>query len=131
MATIEEGLKTFIEAQVTAAGKGYPIEVPLDAVFPAWAYTVVSDDELLSHGGRTGFATARIQCDFLAKETGASTDYAIIKSIATAVRNKLDAFQGSMGGVTVDYCKTELSDDWADLHKLPVQRFDVMLKYHR
>lgn len=131
MATIEEGLKAYIEAQVTAAGKGYPREVPVDAAFPAWSYQVVSDDEMLSHGGRTGFAKARIQCNFLAKETSSLSDYSIIKSIATTARNALDGYQGSMSGVQVDYCKTELSDDWADVHKLPVQRFDVILHYHR
>lgn len=131
MATIEEGLKAYIETNVTAAGKGYPQEVPADAAFPAWSYNVISDSELLSHGGRTGFATARIQCDFMAKETASKSDYAIIKEISVTARNALDGYIGAMGGVTVDKCKVELNDDWADIHKLPVQRFDVILKYHR
>ena len=131
MPTIEAGLKSHIETTVTAAGKGYPYEVPLDAVYPAWAYQTISDNEVLSHGGRTGFAKARIQLDFIARETSLKTDYAIIKEIADAVRNALDGFKGSLGGVTVDYCKVELNDDWADVHRLPVQRFDVLVNYHR
>lgn len=131
MPTIEEGLLSYIETAVTAAGKGYPIEVPSDAAFPAWAYQTISDNEMLSHAGRSGFATARIQLDFMAKETASKSDYAIIKEIAVSARNALDGFKGSLGGVTVDYCKVELTDDWADVHKLPVQRFDVILNYHR
>lgn len=131
MATIEEGLKAFIEAQVASAGKGFPQEIPVDADFPAWAYTVISDEEWLSHGGRTGLVKARIQCDFLAKESGGLSDVANVKAIATAARNALDGYQGLMGSVTVDYCHVELTDDWADIHQLPVQRFDVMLTYHR
>lgn len=131
MPTIEVGLKAYIEAQVASAGNGYPREVPVDADFPAWSYFCVSDDELLAHDGPTGFASARIQCDFIAKDTGSASAYAVTKTIATAVRNALDGFQGSMGGVTVDYCKTELTDDWAEIHQLPVQRFDVILRYHR
>lgn len=131
MPTIEAGLKSYIETTVTAAGKGYPYEVPLDAAYPAWAYQTISDNEVLSHGGRTGFAKARIQLDFIARETASKTDYAIIKEIADAARNALDGFKGSLGGVTVDYCKVEINDDWAEVHKLPVQRFDVIVNYHR
>jgi hypothetical protein len=129
MPTIEEGLVSFIEAEVTEAGKGYPQEVPVDADFPAWSYNVISDDEMLSHGGATGFVTARIQLDFLAKETESKSDYAVIKTIAATARAALNGYQGDMGGVRVDYCKVELNDDWADIHKLPVQRFDLVLNY--
>ena len=131
MPTIEESLKAFIESQAPAAGKGYPHEVPLDAGFPAWAYHTITDEETLGHGGRVGFAKARIQCDFIASETALASDYANVKSIASDVRDALDGYKGSMGNVTVDYCHVELIDDWADLHKLPVQRFDVVLSYHR
>lgn len=132
MATIEEGLKAFVEAQVGAAGNGYPVQVPVDAAFPAWSYTVVSDQEtLVASGGRSGFAKARIQCDFLAKEDGTDSDYKNIKDIATAVRDALDGYIGMMGSVTVYKCEVELNDDWADIHKLPVQRFDVMVQYKR
>lgn len=129
MTILEEGLKAYIEAQVTAAGKGYPIEVPQDADFPAWSYQVIDDDQLLSHGGGTGFYTARVQLDFMAEETASQSDYAIIKGIASSVRAVLDGFKGNWSGVAVKYCKTRLSDDWADIHKLPVQRFDVDINY--
>jgi hypothetical protein len=131
MATIEEALVAFITANVTEAGNGYPQEVPVDADFPAWSYNTISDEEVLSHGGRSGYAKARIQCDFMARETAELSDYAVVKGIAEAARNALDGYQGTMGTVNVDYCHVELTDDWADTHKLPVQRFDVILSYRR
>jgi hypothetical protein len=129
MTVLEEGLKTYVEAQVTAAGKGYPIEIPEDAAFPAWSYQTIEDDQLLHHQGGTGFYRARIQLDFMAKETVSQSDYAVIKGIAASVRAALDGFKGSWSGVQIKYCKTTLSDDWADIHKLPVQRFDVTINY--
>lgn len=129
MTVLEEGVKAYIEAQVTAAGRGYPLEVPEDADFPAWSYQTVDDDQLLHHQGGTGFYRARMQLDFMAKEIASQSDYAIIKGIAASVRAALDGYKGSMSGVYVKYCKTTLSDDWADIHKLPVQRFDVLINY--
>lgn len=129
MTILEEGLLAFVEAQVPAAGNGYPMEVPQDADFPAWSYRVIEDEQLLEHGGGTGFYTARVQLDFMAEETASQSDYAIIKGIASSVRAALDGFKGDWSGVAVKFCKTRLNDDWADTHKLPVQRFDVDINY--
>lgn len=129
MSVLEEGLVAYVEAQVAAAGKGYPIEVPQDATFPAWAYTLIDDDQLLHHQGGTGFYSARIQIDLMAQETGGDSDYAILKGLASDMRTALDGFKGSWSGVQIKYCKTTLSDDWADIHRLPVQRFDVRINY--
>lgn len=129
MATIEEGVKAYIETQVTAAGKGFPHEVPVDETIPAWSYTVVDDEQLLGHGGGTGFHKARLQLEFHAKEAGGKSDYENAKIIAAAARTKLDGFKGTMSGVQVEYCKTTLSDDWAEIHKLPLVRFDVLINY--
>lgn len=129
MTTLEEGLKAYIEAQVTAAGKGYPLEVPQDADFPAWAFQTVDDEQVVGHGGGTGFVRARMQLDFMAEETADESDYDIIKQIASAARAALDGYRGNMNGVQVKFCRTTLSDDWADIHKLPVQRFDVLINY--
>lgn len=129
MSVLEEGLKTYIEAQVPAAGNGYPIEVPVDADFPAWSFQTIDDEQDLRHGGGSGFYRARVQLNFLAKETANQSDYAIIKGIAATARAALDGYKGDMGSVHIKYCKTTLSDDWADIHKLPVQRFDVQINY--
>jgi hypothetical protein len=130
MTVLEEGVKAYIEAQVTAAGNGYPYEVPEDADFPAWSYQTINDEQMLAHDRATGFYQARMQLTFMAKETASQSDYAIIKGIAATARAALDGYKGTMGSaVYVKYCKTTLSDDWADIHKLPVQRFDVDINY--
>lgn len=129
MTTMLEALKAYIEAQVSSAGKGYPLEVPEGAELPAWAYNLIDDEQVLAHSGGSGFIKARVQLDFMAEGTTSQSDYAIVKSIAAAVRTKLDGYRGTMGGVQIDFCHVTLSDDWADIHKLPVQRFDVMINY--
>lgn len=129
MTVLEEGLKAYIETQVTTAGKGFPGDVPIDETVPAWAYSVIDDEQLLAHDGGTGFYSARVQLDFHAKEAGGKSDYQNAKEIAALARTKLDGFKGDWSGVKVKYCKTTLNDEWADINKLPVQRFDVTINY--
>lgn len=129
MTTVQEGIVGYIEVQVPEAGKGYPIQVPQDAAYPAWSYQLIDDDQLLSHGGGTGFNKARIQIDLLAKEANGLSAYGSAFAIARLIRAKLDGFKGMMNGVQVEYCKTMLSDGWAELHNLPTVSFDVMINY--
>ena len=130
MTVLEEGIKAYIEAQVASAGKGFPIEVPVDEAFPAWAYETISDEQELAHSGGMGFYKARMMLTFMDDESAVASDYALVKGIAAAVRAKLDGYKGTMGStVYVKYCKSTLSDEWADTHKLPVQRFDVIIHY--
>ena len=129
MTTLAAGLKAYLEAQVTGIGSGYPVEVPQDASYPAWSYQVIDDDQDLSHAGGTGFCKARVQIDIMAKESSSLSAYGIAQGLAKSVRAKLDGFKGNMNGVQVEYCHTSLSDDWADLHNLPVASFDVMINY--
>ena len=130
MTVLEEGVKAYIEAQVTAAGKGYPIEVPVDADFPAWSFETLSDEQQLSHQGAMGYYQARLELLFMAQETASVSAYGVVKGIAASVRAKLDGYKGMMGSaVSVKFCRTTLDDEWADIHKLPVQRFDVVIHY--
>jgi len=129
MTTLVAGLNAYLVAQVPAIGNGYPVEIPQDASYPAWSYQVIDDDQELAHSGGTGFCRARVQIDIMAKETASQSAYGIAQGLAKSVRTKLDGFKGSMGGVQVEFCKTSQSDDWADLHNLPVASFDVMINY--
>ncbi len=129
MTTLVEGLKSYLETQVTDIGKGYPIEVPQDAAYPAWSYQVIDDEQMLSHGGGTKYAKARVQIDIMAKETASLSGYGAAKGLAEQVRAALDGFKGNMGGVAVKYCKTTISDDWAENHNLPVASVDVIIHY--
>lgn len=129
MSVIEEGLKAYIEAQVPTAGNGFPTEIPVDETVPAWSYGLVDEEQVLAHSGGVGFYKARFQLEFHAKEAGGKSDYENAKTIAGLARAALDGFKGDWSGVKVKFCKTTISDDWAEIQKLPVQRFDVMINY--
>jgi hypothetical protein len=125
--TIAEGLKAYLEAQVPTAGHGFPLQVPQDAT--GWSYFVVTDEQMLSHGGGTGFVTARIQIDLTAVATPTASAYKVALGLRELMRGKLDGYRGVMGSVQVDYCKTEISDEWAPAQETPSTRFDVMINY--
>ena len=131
MTAIQSAVKTYIETQVPAAGKSYPVQVPQDAAYPSWSYEVIDDDELMSHGGGTGFFRARIQIKLTAKETGSASAYGNASSLAGQIRDKLDGFKGNMHGVNVKFCKTTLSDDFADQKQLPIVSLDVLINYRQ
>jgi hypothetical protein len=131
MTLIQQGLVTYLEAQVPSAGKGYPLEVPQDAAYPAWTYQVIDDEQQLAHSGGTGFHKARIQVDVMAEETASLSAYGNSAGIAALMRAALDGYQGNMGSVQVDFCKTVISDDFAELHQLPSVRFDVLINYRQ
>lgn len=129
MSSIQEGLVAYLEAQVPSAGKGYPLEVPQDASYPAWSYQVIDDEQVISHGGRIKYFKARIQIDILVQGSASIGAYAKAAGLAASMRAVLDGYKGNMGTVPVKYCKTMLSDDWAELHNLPAERLDVMVHY--
>ncbi len=126
---IETDLLSFIQANVTAAGNGYPIEVPQDAALPSWAYQLIDDQQILAHNGGTDFHEANIQITMIAPETSVLSAYLNAKNIAQSMRNALDGYKGAWSSTRVDYCKTIQSDEWADLHKLPAIKFDITIHY--
>jgi hypothetical protein len=123
MATIEEALLAHIEANVPEAGKGFPLDVPQDEAYPAFAYQTIDDTRPLAHDGPLKLHKARVQITFIA------ANYGQAKGAANALSNSLDGYKGMMNGVSVQFCKTTASDDWADIHQLPVVRLDVMVNY--
>lgn len=123
MATIEEGLLAYIEANIPSAGKGYPLDVPQDAAYPAFAYQVISETKIMAHDGPLKLRKTRIQITFIA------ATYAAAKSASNELAARLDGFKGWMLDRSVQYCETETSDDWADIHQLPVAKLDVKLNY--
>ena len=128
MSSIEEGLVAYLEAQVTAAGKGYPQQIPQD-VETGWAYTVISDNQTIGHGGGVNFYKARIQMDLKAVPTASASAYKVALGLRQAIRVKLDGYKGAMGGAAVQFCKTEISDEWADAQESPSTRFDILINY--
>lgn len=129
MSSVQEALVAYLEAQVSDAGKGYPLLIPQDADYPAWTYQVIDDDQVLAHGGGTGLYFARVQIDMMADKTATEGAYELSAGLAAQMRAVLDGFRGTMGSIPVHYCKTTLSDDYGELHELPSVRFDVMINY--
>ena len=129
MTDILQGLVAYIEANVTAAGKGYPLEVPQDANYPAWSYELVDDERLIAHDGKTSYSKARIQIDVMDDADATHSGYYNTRTATLALRNALDGFSGNLGGVTVEFCKTSVSDGLADAHNLPYESFDAMIQY--
>jgi hypothetical protein len=124
MATIEEGLISFIESNVASAGKGYPLLVPQDAAYPAWSYEVTTEEQTLTHSGPAGWYEVRVTVLFI------GTTYALARAAADALRSALDGYVGAMGTRTVQYCHvSNQSASWADLHDMPAARLDLILNY--
>lgn len=125
--SLSEGLKAYLETQVPAAGQGFPMEVPQDAT--GWSYFVVSDEQVLAHNGPTNFYKARVQIDLIAAATATKSAYLVALELRKLMRDKLDGYKGAMGSVAVKYCKTEISDEWAESRQGPATRFDILINY--
>jgi hypothetical protein len=124
MATVEAGLKAFIEASAASvSGPGYPMQVPQKVGYPAWAYEVINDLATIAHSGRVVLRKATIQITLVCKT------YADVSQARTTLQGLLDGYKGDLGGVAAQFCKTTVSDNWADIHQLPVARLDVTIVY--
>lgn len=123
MATIEEGLVSFIEANVASAGKGYPLVVPQDAAYPAWSY-MISETQDLTMDGATGWFVARVSIQFI------HTSYSLARGSADALRAALDGYRGTMGTRSVQYCHvSEIASSWSDAHDMPGVNMSLVIDY--
>lgn len=121
------GLVTYIAANVASAGNAYPQEVPQGV--SGWSYSVISDIQELGHGGALNFYKARIQADLQYDASASKSAALVTHEIADAMRAALDGFKGAMGSAAVKYCKTEITDDWAEASESPSVRFDIVIHY--
>jgi hypothetical protein len=125
--TLLVGLKTFIETNVASAGTGYPQEVPQGLT--GWAYNVIDDIQDIGHSGALNFFKARIQIDLQYTATANKSAYKVTHEIADAMRAALDGYKGTMSSAQVKFCKTETTDDWAEIAETPSIRFDILINY--
>lgn len=125
--TLLAGLVSFMASNVAGAGNAYPFEVPQGV--SGWSYAVVDDIQELGHGGALNFYRARIQVDLQYAESGSTSAYKATHAIADAMRTALDGYKGAMGSAAVKYCKTEITDDWAETSETPTVRFDILIHY--
>lgn len=125
--TLLSGLVSWMSSNVASAGNAYPFEVPQGV--SGWSYYVVSNVQTIGHAGAQNFYTMRIQIDLQYSESGSNSPYKATKTVADAMRTALDGYKGAMGSATVEFCKTETTDDWAPSAESPSVRFDIVLNY--
>ena len=130
---IQEALVSYIEANVSEVGTGYPLFVPQDADLPAWAYQRINPSrEQMSHAGATGLVTDRFQITVQGSEDSGVSAYGVTIAAAEALRAALDGYQGLMGTLNVDGCFVRsIDDDWALSRELPVARLEISVMYRR
>lgn len=121
------GLVTYIASNVASAGNAYPQEVPQGVT--GWSYSVVSDIQELSHAGAMNFYKARIQADLQYEATVSKSAAMVTHEVADAMRAALDGYKGAMGSASVKYCRTEITDDFAEASESPSIRFDIVIHY--
>ena len=89
-------------AATTAADRIDPLQLPRDPTLPAITYQRISTPRPLQHDGDQGYASFRTQINCWANRIEGSTDgYKQVKALADEVRQALNGFRGSAGGVTV------------------------------
>lgn len=125
--TLLDGLVAWMASNVASAGNAYPQEVPQGV--SGWSYSVVSDTQEIGHGGALNFYKARIQVDLQYQESASASAARNTHTIADAMRAALDGYKGAMGSASVKYCKTEITDDWAQTAESPSIRFDIVINY--
>ena len=135
MATIEEAIVTKVLATsaITAligsgsAARIYPLVIPQTAALPALAYQKISSPKEQSHSGSSHLCRSRFQF------TCVATDYAAVKSLATAVKNCWNSFRGTVSSVRIDGCAIDNDTDSALERQAavsPVVRIDVLIWHY-
>ncbi len=92
---IEEGLKTFLEAQTAitnlVGSRIYPLILPQKPAYPALTYARVSGLRLHNFGGVAGRGWPRFTVSLWAET------YAAAKALAEKTRQALDGHRGALG----------------------------------
>ncbi len=127
MIALIDGLVVYIAANVPSAGNAYPQAVPQGQT--GWAYSVVDDAQEIGHGGGQKLYKARLQVDLQYPASTSKSAYRVSHEIAEAMRAVLDGYRGPMGSANVHFCKTETTDDWANIAQTSSVRFDILINY--
>lgn len=124
MAFIEEDLRTFLVADpaITAlvVGRIYPLKLPQDPTLPAIAYMRVSGFRGRVQDGPAGYARPTFQIDCWADS------YLEAKNVADAVRQRLQAYKGTMG--TTEVQSVRFLGDRDDFER-DVENFRILMDF--
>lgn len=106
------------------ATRVYAFPAPADVTRPYVTYQMISNPRERTIDGVTGLTRARMQLDCWAATPAEAED------VAAAVRQALEGFAGTAGGVTVKYARSE---DEADTFNEPTdlqgKRLDFIFEY--
>lgn len=99
MTQIEEGLGAFLAADATLTGlvstRIYSMRMPQTPTLPAVVFYRISNRRELVQNGDAGYARTRFQIDCW------GSTYSSVKGVADAVRQRMQAYSGTMSGLTV------------------------------
>lgn len=100
----------------------YPNVVPQDVALPAIAYQRISTRRRAVHGSPASLARPRLQLTILAET------YSEVKALAAAVREAMDGYMGTVGGVEVGVALADdETDEFGSSNNLHVVRQDWMI----
>lgn len=112
--TGRSAISTLISARL------HPARLPNDTTYPASVYTRIGGERLHAMGGPVGTGKPVLQLDHFAQT------YSEAKSVATAFRQELDGFTGTMGSTAVDCVWI---DDEEDIYEEAVKLYRVRQTY--
>ena len=128
MSLIESALHSHLTSDAavsTIVGtRVYPLLIPQDASLPAIAYQRISALRVTAQDGPSNLARSRLQVTCVAES------YSGVKALATAVRQALHGYKGTVDGVTVgaSFLETDV-DQYADESGLYSVQMDFRIWY--
>ena len=120
-------LKLVSDAAVTAlvGSRIYPLTLPQGVTLPAIRYQRITGNSDPHLGGTTGLAVATVQLDCV------GTTYAGAEQVRDAVRESLEAYQGTVSGVKITSVRATNHSDFYDApaHANDVGLYQLMSDY--
>ena len=112
----------------------YPERIPLEAVYPAISFQLISDNPQQTKTGRSNFYNARVQINCFAVDATAYSGYERAKSLADVVKTALDRITPAVhAGVNV-ICISQLAErdfvyDFGDYDNVYQRSIDFNVNY--
>jgi len=123
---MESALRTYILAggavDALVSDRMYPGKMPQEPTLPLLVYQRVSGPREHDMDGAAGIANPRIQIDAWA------TTYAGVKTLATAVRKRLDGYSGDVGSPAVNVIVAMLLND-RDLYDAETELWRISMDF--
>ncbi|MFZ4773935.1 MAG: DUF3168 domain-containing protein [Terrimicrobiaceae bacterium] len=125
---LHEALVCLLLSDATVAtlvgNRVYPNVAPQTAPAPWIVYQRIDDNPIHSHGGRSYLSKTRMQL------TMQGNSYEQLYRLVNAVKGRLDAYRGTINGLTVGSCFVENTlDDYDPTALKPLVHMDVMVQH--